>query len=73
MLAISNSGGAVELNAIIYYARRFGIPLVAITRDQTDQLGKAADACLLLPDLPEACPLNLAPDDREQGDDPGAR
>jgi arabinose-5-phosphate isomerase len=61
VLAISNSGGAVELNAIIYYAKRFGIPLVAITRDPTSQLGKAADACVLLPDMPEACPLNLAP------------
>jgi arabinose-5-phosphate isomerase len=61
VLAISNSGGAAELNAIIYYARRFGIPLVAITRDPMSQLGKAADACLLLPDLPEACPLSLAP------------
>lgn len=61
ILAISNSGGAVELNAIIYYARRFGIPLVAITRDPESRLGKAADACLLLPDVPEACPLNLAP------------
>jgi arabinose-5-phosphate isomerase len=61
ILAISNSGGAVELNAIIYYARRFGIPLVAITRDPASRLGKAADACLLLPDVAEACPLNLAP------------
>ena len=61
ILAISNSGGAVELNSIIYYARRFGIPLVAITGDPESRLGKAADACLRLPGVPEACPLNLAP------------
>jgi arabinose-5-phosphate isomerase len=63
VLALSNSGKAAELDAILAYTRRFGIPLVSITgiggRDNT--LARAADIAMVLPREPEACPMGLAP------------
>lgn len=61
VLALSWSGEAPELADIIAYARRFDVPLVAITSRAESALGSAADICLLLPRAPEACPNGLAP------------
>ncbi len=61
VLALSNSGDTPELAAIVSYARRFAIPLVAITGGAESALSEAADVTLLLPRTAEACPLNLAP------------
>ncbi len=61
VLALSNSGETPELADIIAYARRFGIPLVAMTRRRPSALADAADVALILPDTEEACPLGLAP------------
>lgn len=61
VLAISNSGEAGELRDLVAYTRRFGIPLVAITSRAQSSLGQGADVILLLPPVPEACPLGLAP------------
>lgn len=61
VLALSNSGGTPELADIIGHSRRFRIPLVAITAGATSALAEAADVTLLLPQVPEACPLGLAP------------
>lgn len=61
VIAISNSGGAKELVDIISYCKRFGIPLISITKNPDSNLGKAADILLLIPDNGEACPLGLAP------------
>ena len=61
VLAISWSGETAELKGIVAYARRFGSPLVAITRDEASTLGKEADVCLALPRMEEACPNKLAP------------
>lgn len=61
VLAISNSGEAPELSDIIAYARRFAIPLIAITSNAESTLGKHADIVLALPKAPEACPNGLAP------------
>ena len=61
VLAMSNSGDTTELNDIILYARRFGIPLVAMTAKAGSTLAEGADATLLLPQAPEACPMGLAP------------
>jgi len=61
VIAISNSGESRELADVVDYTRRFGIPLIAITRRADSTLGQAADINLLLPDVAEACPLGLAP------------
>lgn len=61
VLALSNSGEAPELAAILAYTRRFAIPLIAITSKPDSTLARAADLGLILPDEPEACPMGLAP------------
>lgn len=54
VLALSKSGEARELSDTLAYAKRFSIPLIAITAVAESQLGRAADIVLLLPDAPEA-------------------
>jgi len=61
VLALSNSGETHELADLIAYTRRFEIPLIAITSGAESELARHADIALLLPKLPEACPLELAP------------
>jgi len=61
VLALSKSGEVRELQAILQYCRRFGVPLVAMTAGSGSTLARFADALLLLPDAAEACPLALAP------------
>lgn len=61
VIALSWSGEAPELADIIAYARRFAVPLIAITSRADSALGAAADVCLTLPRMPEACPNGLAP------------
>ena len=61
ILALSNSGESSELFDILQYAKRFSVPLVAVTRDENSTLGKAADVVLKLPTMQEACPMRLAP------------
>ncbi len=61
VLALSWSGEAPELADIISYTRRFDVPLIAITSRDTSALGSAADYCLTLPRMAEACPNGLAP------------
>ncbi len=61
VIAISNSGESKELVDIINYCKRFGIKIIAITKNPESSLGKAGDIVLALPDFEEACPLGLAP------------
>ena len=61
IIAISNGGESRELSDILLYAKRYGIPLIAITKNPESTLGKAGDIVLKLPDDGEACPLGLAP------------
>lgn len=61
VIAISNGGESKELSDILVYCKRFGIPLIAITKNPESSLGKAGDIILRLPDDGEACPLGLAP------------
>ena len=61
VLALSNSGETAELADIVAHARRFGLPLVAITAREGSTLARAADVALLLPHAAEACPMGLAP------------
>jgi arabinose-5-phosphate isomerase len=61
VLALSNSGETLELADLIAHARRYGMPLVAITGRPHSSLGRVADVTLPLPDAEEACPNGLAP------------
>ena len=61
IIALSWSGETTELKNLIDYSRRFRIGLVAITAGAQSTLGKAADVTLVLPQVREACPHNLAP------------
>jgi arabinose-5-phosphate isomerase len=61
VLALSNSGETEELADVVAYSRRFGIPLVVVTARAASALAQAADVCLMLSDVAEACPHGLAP------------
>ena len=61
IVAMSWSGEMAELKGIVAYARRFSIPLIAITAGETSTLAREATAVLLLPRVQEACPHGLAP------------
>ena len=61
IIAISNSGESKELVDIVNYCKRFGIPLIGITKNENSSLGNASDIVLKLPKGNEACPLGLAP------------
>lgn len=61
VLALSNSGETPEIADLVAHARRFALPLVAITGRAESALARAADVALLLPPAPEACPMGLAP------------
>jgi arabinose-5-phosphate isomerase len=61
ILALSWSGEAKELADIIAHARRFGVPLIAITARADSALGRQATIRLVLPAAEEACPNGLAP------------
>jgi arabinose-5-phosphate isomerase len=59
VLALSKTGETRELADIIAYAKRFSIPLIAITAAADSALGRAADIRLLMPDAAEACAPEL--------------
>ena len=61
VLGISWSGETVELAAIITFAKRYAIPLIAMTANSESALGREADVCLTMPNAVEACPNGLAP------------
>jgi arabinose-5-phosphate isomerase len=61
VLALSKSGENREFADIIAYAKRFHVPLVAITAAPESALGAAADLVLTLPDAPEAADALNAP------------
>jgi arabinose-5-phosphate isomerase len=61
VLALSKSGEARELADILAYAKRFDIPLIAITAAPHSALGRAADVVLTLPDAEEATAEVSAP------------
>jgi arabinose-5-phosphate isomerase len=61
VLVLSNSGETTELADIVAHARRFGLPLIAVTGRPHSTLAAAADIALVLPAAREACPMGLAP------------
>lgn len=61
VILISNSGETRELADMIAHCARFAVPLVAITKQAGSTLAQAAQHLLLLPDVPEACAIGMAP------------
>ena len=61
VLALSNSGETVELSDLVAHTKLNSIPLIALVGRRGSSLDQAGDASLVLPDIREACPLNLAP------------
>ena len=61
VIAFSNSGETAELNDIILFASRHGIPITGVTKRGDSFLARHADYVLLLPNEPEACPIGCAP------------
>ena len=53
IIAISWSGESSELKGIVSYARRFSIPLIAITAGETSALAREADIVLACPRRPK--------------------
>lgn len=61
LIMLSWSGETAELHDLVSYARRFSIPLLAITSESSSALARAGDVVLMLPKSEEACPNGLAP------------
>ncbi len=61
ILAISYGGESGELAAVVQYAGRKNIPLIAMTGRLDSTLGKASQAVIDVSVKEEACPLGLAP------------
>ena len=61
VIAISNSGEAHEILAIIPVIKRLRAKLISITAHADCSMGRHADVALTIGKSPEACPLGLAP------------
>lgn len=61
VIALSESGESLELEGILQYATRYGIPIIGITRYPNSTLGQASSIILHVPQAEPACPLRLAP------------
>ena len=61
VIALSQSGETEEVLRLIPALRRLGAILIAITERAGSSLGRAADLCVALGPIEEACPLGLAP------------
>ena len=61
VLAMTWSGETAELGDIIKYCGLNNLPLVVATSNRNSRAGQAADICLALPTVREACPNELAP------------
>jgi len=61
VIAISNSGEAHEILAIIPVIKRLRAKLISITALADCSMGRHADVALTIGKSPEACPLGLAP------------
>ena len=61
VIALSQSGETEEVLRLVPAFRRLSARLIAITERATSSLGRAADLCIALGPIEEACPLGLAP------------
>ncbi len=61
LVALSRSGNTDEVLRFVVHFRRLGGPVVGVTQGRTSRLAELCRHLIVLPDLPEAGPLNLAP------------
>ncbi|MFT5659833.1 MAG: arabinose-5-phosphate isomerase [Sulfurimonas sp.] len=61
VIAISYSGESEELSSILPHIKRFGTPLIGMTRNRESSLGKHSDLVIDVVVEKEACPLDIAP------------
>ena len=61
LIALSRSGNTVEVLRFVEHFRRLGGPVFGLTQGRTSRLAELSHHALMLPDVPEAGPLNLAP------------
>ena len=61
VIAISYSGESEELSSILPHIKRFGTPIIGMTRDTNSTLGKFSDLVINVVVEKEACPLDIAP------------
>jgi arabinose-5-phosphate isomerase len=61
LLVLSNSGNTPELQPVMKYARKLGVPIIGVASGRTSKVIQGADIALLLPNVREACPENIAP------------
>lgn len=61
LLVVSNSGNTAELQPVMKYARKLGVPIIGMASRPKSKVIQFADVPLLLPNVREACPENLAP------------
>jgi len=61
VIAISYSGESEELGSILPHIKRFGTPLIGMTKDVNSTLGRYSDVVIKVEIEKEACPLNIAP------------
>ena len=61
VIVLSQSGETDEVIRLIPALRRLEATLIALTERPTSRLGRAADLCIALGRIEEACPLGLAP------------
>lgn len=53
VLLLSNSGETAELKDVIFFCKRFHIPIISIVRRKTSTLVEASDIAFVLPEVPE--------------------
>jgi arabinose-5-phosphate isomerase len=58
VILLSNSGETKELRDIIYYCKRFSIPIISIIRKLDSELGNASTIALVIPAIAEANSIN---------------
>lgn len=61
VIAISYSGESEELSSILPHIKRFGTPLIGMTRNRWSSLGEHSDLVIDVIVEKEACPLDIAP------------
>ena len=61
VIGISYSGESEELSSILPHIKRFGAPLIGMTRDRKSTLGSFSDMVIELNVTQEACPIDTAP------------
>lgn len=61
LLVFSNSGNTSELRMVLAYARKKQIPIIGVAARQNSLLIELADIALMMPRVPEACAVNVAP------------